>query len=591
MNWGFTSDVPETNPIIEQKPLGGIPVGGNVTLTCTMPGGNPLAILSWNCTGISKNETVENTASYSIAFTINKSFNNKICACTADHKIYAYKTTVQHNLVVYYAPSDLPSIQQTPPGGIITSHIVILTCSVKGGNPLSILRWNCTGDTTNSTTDTTATYSISFPVNKSHNKAICACSASHPDTSYTHVIEHNLDVYYEPGTNPIISQIPHGGILTGNNIKLTCTVTGGNPLAILSWNCSGTIENNTVENTASYSIILSVNKSYNNKICTCTARHLISTYKPTVQQNLVVYYAPDDRLNIKQTPPGGIITSHIVILTCSVKGGNPLSILRWNCTGDTTNSTTDTTATYSVSFPVNKSHNKAICACSASHPDTSYKHVIEHNLDVYFAPDTNLTIQRTPAGAIISGNKVNLTCIASGGNPPATLSWNCSGTNTNYTTENTVSHSVEFEVDKRDNNKLCTCSATHPVTSYRQTVENRLFVYFKPFLDTTKSNSPANIDISENDHLFITVSVKSNPHPIIKWTFIAQENIDCCNNSVINSTSINVGLHSSSNISIDNLKKNQFGQYTFMATNVVGIFLRKFSVLGKGMYNVFCLLN
>ncbi|CAC5384802.1 unnamed protein product [Mytilus coruscus] len=282
-----------------------------------------------------------------------------------------------------------------------------------------------------------------------------------------------------PGTNPIILQNPPGGILTGKTVTLTCSVPGGNPLAILSWNCSGTKENNTVGNTASYSITMSVNKSYNNKICTCTANHLISTYKPTVQQNLVVYYAPDDRPGIQQTPPGGIITNHIVILTCSVKGGNPLSILRWNCTGDTTNSTTDTTATYSISFPVNKTQNKAICTCSASHPDTSYTPVKEHSLDVYFAPDRNLTIQRTPAGGIISGNKVNLTCIASGGNPPATLSWNCSGTNTNYRTEYTVSYNVEFTVDKSDNNKVCTCSAIHPVTTYRPQAQNRLIVYCK----------------------------------------------------------------------------------------------------------------
>ncbi|VDI13467.1 Hypothetical predicted protein [Mytilus galloprovincialis] len=290
-----------------------------------------------------------------------------------------------------------------------------------------------------------------------------------------------------PGTSPIILQNPPGGILTGKNVTLTCSVPGGNPLAILSWNCTGTNENNTTGNTASYSITLSVDKSYNNKICRCTADHVISTFKSTVQQNIVVYYAPDYRPSIQATPPGGIIIGQTMMLTCSVKGGNPLAILRWNCTGDITNSTTDTTANYSVSFPVNKSQNKAICACSASHPVTSYTPVIYHSLEVYFAPDTNLTLQRKPAGGIISGNKVNLTCIASGGNPLATLSWNCSGTNTKYTAENTVSHSVEFEVDKSDNNKLCICSGTHPVTSYRPTVENRLLVYckliFKLFLN------------------------------------------------------------------------------------------------------------
>ncbi|CAC5384803.1 unnamed protein product [Mytilus coruscus] len=281
------------------------------------------------------------------------------------------------------APDRNLTIQRTPAGGIISGNKVNLTCIASGGNPPATLAWNCFGTNTNYTIGNTVSYSVEFEVDTSDNNKLCTCSATHPVNSYSPQAHNRLIVYYVPGTNPIILQNPPGAILTGNNVKLTCTVLGGNPLAILLWNCTGTEENNTAGNTASYSITMSVNKSYNNKICTCTAHHLISTYKPTVQQNLVVYYAPSDLPSIQQTPAAGIINGHTVVLTCSVKGGNPPPILRWNCTGDMTNSTTDTTATYSVSFPVNKSQNKAICACSASHPDLSYTHVIEHSLDVY----------------------------------------------------------------------------------------------------------------------------------------------------------------------------------------------------------------
>ncbi|VDI02671.1 Hypothetical predicted protein, partial [Mytilus galloprovincialis] len=197
------------------------------------------------------------------------------------------------------------------------------------------------------------------------------------------------------------------------------------------------------------------------------------------------------------------------------------------------------------------------------------------------APETNPSIQQTPSGSIITGTEIVLTCSASGGNPLATLTWNCSGAKIRNTTEYIASYSVTFTVDKTFNNKMCTCSAIHPINSYRPRVQRTLIVYFKPLLDTTRFSSPEKITKSENDHLFITVSVNSNPRPIIKWTFLAQENNDFCNNSVLSSTIINVGLHSSSNISIDYLKKNQFGQYVFIATNVVGIFRRKFSVLEK----------
>lgn len=101
MNKDSISDEPGTNPIIEQEPSGGILVGKNVTLTCSVSGGNPLATLSWNCSGIKKNETVEDTASYSITFTVDKSYITKLCTCTANHRISAYKPTVRHNVVVF----------------------------------------------------------------------------------------------------------------------------------------------------------------------------------------------------------------------------------------------------------------------------------------------------------------------------------------------------------------------------------------------------------------------------------------------------------------------------------------------------------
>ncbi|CAC5398263.1 unnamed protein product [Mytilus coruscus] len=139
-----------------------------------------------------------------------------------------------------------------------------------------------------------------------------------------------------------------------------------------------------------------------------------------------------------------------------------------------------------------------------------------HNLKNLIAPDTNLIIQRKPAGGIISGNKVNLTCITSGGNPLASLSWNCSGTNTNYITENTVSYSVDFTVDKSDN-KLFTCSATHPVTSYTPQEYNRLIVLEEAFndsldksldsIDIETESSPAHdsMDIREEEAIPVVV--------------------------------------------------------------------------------------
>ncbi|XP_071172346.1 protein turtle homolog B-like isoform X1 [Mytilus edulis] len=377
--------------------------------------------------------------------------------------------------------------------------------------------------------------------------------------------------------------MPTGGIISGNKVQLACSTYGGNPLPILSWNCIGTLKNLTTGIMASYSVEFIVDKSDNNKVCSCIATHIISLYNPIIQHTLIVHYAPDTGPSIQQIPAGNIITGDNLMLTCTVSGGNPLPVLSWNCTGIKTNKTKGSEASYSVAFSVNKANNNMICTCSVFyHPVLSYRPSVHHLLVVFYVPDNIPIIQQMPTGGIISGNTMQLVCSIYGGNPLPVLSWNCTGTLKNLTTGNTASYSVEIFVDKSDNNKVCSCIATHIISSYNPTIQHTLVVYYKPFLDTARYISPSYITILENYHLFITISVKSNPYPMIKWTFVAQENIDVCNNSAINSTSTTDGLSSSSNISIEHLKRHMFGEYTFTASNVVGIFRRKFSVVEKG---------
>lgn len=77
-----------------------------------------------------------------------------------------------------------------------------------------------------------------------------------------------------------------------------------------------------------------------------------------------------------------------------------------------------------------------------------------------------------------SGNIVNLTCIVHGGNPPANLSWNCisSDLKTDIHSNSTLAASVLFlKVDKKFNNRDCTCIATHPLQT--KTKSEKLIVY------------------------------------------------------------------------------------------------------------------
>ncbi|XP_076109516.1 nephrin-like [Mytilus galloprovincialis] len=478
---------------------------------------------------------------------------------------------------------------QTPQGVIDENEQITLTCEILGGNPLANIVWQCDGASLVTPTGVPPTNksvsSVQLTAAESHNGKVCTCTGSHPAWTQTKSSSITLLIRYAPNSHPAVMQVPSGPVNAGSKVTLTCYISGGNPLPTIAWQCTdftNVIPTTTQPTDKVVSIIERiVTKVDNGKECLCTSHHPLWIQEKLVKHRMNIYYAPHLYPTIQQMPAGSILTGSKISLICAVSGGNPLSTLSLNCTGTSINNTSGDTAAYSVTFIVDKTFNSKICTCSATHPISSYRPNVYHTLVVYYAPETNPSIQQTPSGSIITGTEIVLTCSASGGNPLATLTWNCSGAKIKNTTEYIASYSVTFIVDKTFNNKICTCSAIHPIVSYRPRVQRTLVVYFKPFLDTTRSNSPEETTTSENDYLFITVWIKSNPHPIIQWTFLAQENIDFCNNSVLNSTSMNVGLYSSSNISIEYLKKNQFGQYIFIATNVVGIFRRKFSVLEK----------
>lgn len=473
---------PNNSLSITQIPDGGILIDNqkDVKLTCTVTGGYPLAILHWDCDGIKTNESTENTASYSVTFVVNKLYNNRICTCSATHIVPSYRPSVGHTLIVFFKPENDPIIIQNPPGYVIVSTSTRLTCEVSGGNPLAILSWNCTGTSTNNTSGNQASYSVQLDIDRNFNNMICACSATHMDMSYRPIVRHVLLVAYTPDNNPVVKQDPEGGVIAGEKVTLHCTVSGGNPLATLTWDCQGRKMNNTIGTTASYSVEIITDKNYNNRICTCSASHFIQSYKPQTQHRLIVFYVPAGNLIVKQMPEDSIIIHHKVTLVCTIAGGNPLAILSWNCTGTFTNSTISNISSYSVEFIVKQNDNNRFCTCTATHMIPSYRKQVHHQLVVYYGPVNVPSIRQNPKGGIINGNSVTLTCEVSGGNPLVTLMWNCSGPTLNNTAGNKASYSVVISVDKQDNKKICACSTMHPDPSYEHTIQHVLDVLFGP---------------------------------------------------------------------------------------------------------------
>ncbi|CAG2206023.1 unnamed protein product [Mytilus edulis] len=323
-------------------------------------------------------------------------------------------------------------------------------------------------------------------VERKYHMMFIRCSVKFSDGA-SKVIENAttvISIKEAPSSNTIlITANPTGPINSGETLHVTCSISGGNPLAILTWNCSGTAINKSSEKSAFLDIELTVGQQDDGTICTCFASHLIASYNATAEKvvSLKVYYHPEDSPTVTQVPEGNIDTGDPVLLNCTLNGGNPVVTLSWNCSGNTHVTISGNTVVSTIEFNVNRSYHHTVCTCLASQ-DTidSYSDSASHMLNVIYPPESNPTIQQATPGPVDSGSPVSLIYSLSGGNPLASLTWDCKGITQNSSSNTKTEYIVTFTVNKNFNERVCTCSATHPIDSYRPNVQHQLAVYYAP---------------------------------------------------------------------------------------------------------------
>lgn len=100
------------------------------------------------------------------------------------------------------------------------------------------------------------------------------------------------------------------------------------------------------------------------------------------------------------------------------------------------------------------------------------------NFFCFRPPSSSPSLIQIPNGPIIEGNKVRLVCNISGGNPLASIVWQCIGfTQTTQTGNNMTVSVIERVVTKDDNGKECRCIIKHPLLDLDKEVRSTLNVY------------------------------------------------------------------------------------------------------------------
>ncbi|CAG2215203.1 unnamed protein product [Mytilus edulis] len=522
---------PSDDPTIQQTPNRPIISGEKVVLTCSVSGGFPLPVLSWNCSGNNTNNTSGKTAFYTILFMALKQDNGKTCTCSAAHPVAEYRPQMHITLNVYFPPDKLPVLMQIPEGPVYTSSSVLLVCSVNGGNPVATLTWNCTGVIKINSSETTAISSIEIPVTNLNHGMACSCLASHIIDTYKHTAHHLLDVIFPPDVYPTVRQATPGPIDTGTAVTLICSVPGGNPLATLTWDCQGITSNTSTETEAVLEIEFTVDKNYNGRICSCSATHPIVTYRPTSQISLVVYFSPS-KPNLVLKPEMPWFVGNITEIECVSEPGNPESIFEW--TSD--NMAVDVNMSALIIGPLTKYNNGKVIICTVQNEYTKRRgSILKSNvvhINVEYFPE--ISIDTLPL-FVNEGDNVSITCNAFG-NPVPIVTWFQQDQNI---TERQINQSILhlFDVGRLLNEELYTCKAFATSTTYGSLVaENttELIVFYPPVITNFQVlNGPT---VSENEDVTFRCEAESNPLSNITWLFLNDQTKLKEENSVYTST-------------------------------------------------------
>ncbi|XP_071078612.1 nephrin-like, partial [Haliotis cracherodii] len=392
----------------------------------TLPSGTTPTVSTETTSGV----LVKTTSS--VTFTVSRTDQGRSIHCQAEN--INGQTSPQSNratLEVWYGP-DTNQVKVTKPANTVVAEDrdLTLTCeTLTSVSPGVTFTWDysdgsgITGGSTGSVTGSAGTtWSQTRTFRPVRSKTDVRCSVRNTRTAVAVTKTLSLgDVKYPPPGRPTIQDFP-SVMYTGVQKTIRCTVTGGNPLADITWSCyntSNTGSESSREGTKTSSLTFLVTKHQNSRQCECRATWMYGGYDETVTQTFTVYYPPDKPTT---TNPGTPCEGKSTSLTCSSSPdhGNPPATFYWT----KNNAAVHTGSSYTFS-PV-KADNGADIRCAAGNTYTdragsSRPQSDARQLSVYYAGVPTITPAATQTRK--EGQSLSLSCSADGNPDNAVISW------------------------------------------------------------------------------------------------------------------------------------------------------------------------
>ncbi|XP_062592042.1 synaptogenesis protein syg-2-like isoform X6 [Saccostrea cucullata] len=279
--------------------------------------------------------TCPNDTTYRVVYPVPRRWNGEGVYCK---RLFSDERS---NLVNFNVLVSVTSVTLTPTNIVDAGKQINLTCQTDYCNPAASITWykasyivatptTYTRDI-NSNGFVRTTSVLQYTGVPEDNGQQLYCNASNrPSWQNVGSNKYTLDIRYPPSTHPVITSSPPGlQYDTGTIVTLTCQLSGGNPLATLSWRCKNIVMTGTHQKTSITPVSMLpfvIDSSYNNQQCTCTANHSLFTSPKSRSVSLTVFY--NNVITSSWNKTYSVKEHERFQLVCEVDG-NPSSNITW----------------------------------------------------------------------------------------------------------------------------------------------------------------------------------------------------------------------------------------------------------------------
>ncbi|KAL1124765.1 hypothetical protein AAG570_001386, partial [Ranatra chinensis] len=322
------------------------------------------------------------------------------------------------------------------------------------------------------------------------------CEARHeallPDMPLRVTVQ--LSVLYPPGLPYIEGYTAGETIRRGQTMELVCRSRGGNPPAQLIWYRNGEQTRMTYRTAGRLSeniYTFTADTSDNKAKYRCEASNVMSPSPLKAEVQLIVLFAPSQ---VTISGPTEARVGEVVSLSCTTAPSNPPADIKWMIGGRQVRNATQrtvvagtagagwvTTSNTTALMPTDQ--RSLVVICHGLNRQLTENIVSTHTINVLYPPGQPMISGYTRGSHIAVGTVQKISCISSGGNPLATLTWYKNDKRINSVskvTDRSISAEVTILANVTDNEAIYKCEASNSATEIPLIETIQLSVHFAP---------------------------------------------------------------------------------------------------------------